>query len=64
MERGDHAERMTEIEMCLVYEKGKACRGAGGRKVRSVCIYCPNYERWQEKREEEKTHGSENKNIH
>jgi hypothetical protein len=35
-----------EYEMCLVYEKDKECPGAGGRKLRHVCIYCPNYQRY------------------
>ena len=34
-----------EYEMCLVYEKDGECPGAGGRKLRRVCIYCPNYQR-------------------
>lgn len=35
-----------EYEMCLVYEKDRECPGAGGRKLRRVCIYCPNYQRY------------------
>ena len=35
-----------EYEMCLVYEKDKECPGAGGGKLRRVCIYCPNYQRY------------------
>lgn len=29
--------------MCFTYEKEKECKGAGGRKLRRVCVYCPNY---------------------
>lgn len=35
-----------EYEMCLVYEKDRECPGAGGRKLRRVCIHCPNYQRY------------------
>ena len=31
--------------MCLAYEEGHMCMGASGRKLRQVCIYCPNYQR-------------------
>ena len=42
-----------EISFCLKYEpeqKG-TCRGAGGGKLRRVCVRCPNFLR--EKRSEE-----------
>ena len=31
--------------MCLVYEEGKRrlCLGAGGRKLKEVCVYCPSW---------------------
>ena len=32
--------------MCLAYEEGHVCMGASGRKLRKVCIYCPNYQRY------------------
>lgn len=34
----------TDIVMCLKYEEGEICMGAGGRRLRQVCVYCPNYE--------------------
>ena len=58
MERGNHAGRITrEIEMCFVYEKdkeGQECCGASGRKLRQVCVYCPNYQRRQQREETDK----------
>ena len=41
--------------MCFTYEpEGQACCGASGRKMRQVCIYCPNYEQWRRRKEKEK----------
>lgn len=34
----------TDIVMCLKYDEGGICMGAGGRRLRRICIYCPNYE--------------------
>ena len=42
-----------EISYCFTYEEGNTCCGACGRKLRQVCIWCPNYQK-QEKRQEEK----------
>ena len=51
--------------MCLKYETGKECRGAGGRKLRRVCIHCPNFIRYERRKEKEgKEHGNEGKNNH
>ena len=36
------AENDERIE-CYTYEPGQVCCGASGRKLRRVCIYCPNY---------------------
>ena len=35
----------VEISYCFTYEEGKenTCAGASGRKLRRVCIYCPNW---------------------
>ena len=58
MDRGEHEKRIgEEIRHCLVYVRDQACRGAGGRKLRQVCIYCPNYRRWEKEGENhEKSH--------
>ena len=42
-----------EYTMCYLYEPDKKgeCRGASGRKMRRVCIYCPNYERYRQRNE-------------
>ena len=55
-----------EIQMCFTYEKeneDQECCGASGRKMRQVCIYCPNYRRHlqrkdkdKEKKDHEKSH--------
>ena len=57
MERSDHEKRIAaEIAWCYTYEPGQACYGASGRKLRRVCIWCPNYQREndKEKKREEK----------
>lgn len=51
-----------DCEMCLVYEKGKECRGAAGRKFWLVCIYCPNYERWLRRKKKENEERKDEKN--
>ena len=54
-----------EYEMCFTFDQDRECCGASGRKMRRVCIHCPNYERWRQRREkEEKNHGNESKDIH
>ena len=62
----DYAKGIAdEIGMCLTYEEGQECRGTGGRKMRRVCVHCPNYERWrQRKGKEETNNGNEGKNDH
>ena len=47
-----------EYEMCLVYEKGRECPGAGGRKLRHVCIYCPNYQTYLKRKDDENGNGN------
>ena len=29
--------------MCLKYDQGVRCFGAGGGRLRRVCVLCPNY---------------------
>lgn len=39
-------ERIAEeISYCFTYEKGSSCAGASGRKMKEVCVWCPNFER-------------------
>ena len=48
----DHAERIeTELRWCFTFEPGKqmSCAGASGRKLRQVCVWCPNYQKGVEK---------------
>lgn len=50
----DNAQRIgTDYVMCFTYEKEKECKGASGRKLRRVCIYCPNYQKYLERKEKE-----------
>lgn len=35
----------AEVRWCFTFEEKKACPGAGGRKLRQVCVWCPNYRR-------------------
>ena len=44
-----------EHEWCFTFEPEGECRGASGRKLRQVCVYCPMYSRYlKQKREKEK----------
>ena len=46
-----------EIQMCFTYEKeneDQECCGASGRKMRQVCIYCPNYRRYLQHKDKER----------
>ena len=48
---------MDEVERCFIYDpEGEYCRGASGRKLRQVCVYCPMMQKYyeQKKRKEEK----------
>ena len=46
---------MDEITRCFTFEPEGECRGASGRKLRQVCVYCPMYSRYlKQKREKEK----------
>ena len=52
-----------EYEMCFTFEPGKdgKCIGSSGRKLRRVCIYCPNWIHYHNKQEREKAKkGKEN----
>lgn len=53
--QSDHEQRIEkELNWCFTYEKnGISCAGASGRKLRQVCVWCPNY-RKGEKKENEK----------
>ena len=52
MERGDHEGRIErEIRFCLVYQDNQSCMGAGGQKLRQICVWCPNFRRQKEKTE-------------
>ena len=51
---------MDEITRCFIYEPEGECRGASGRKLRQVCVYCPmmqkHYDKMTKKRKEERNH--------
>ena len=55
MERSDYAERIgREIRYCLTFEEGNTCLGAGERKRRRVCVWCPNYERYRKQQDKKR----------
>lgn len=61
-------DKRTEVERCFTYEPGQEtdeCCGASGRKLRRVCVWCPNYHRWirRKEREEGQNHG-ESKDVY
>lgn len=43
-----------EHEWCFIYEPEGECRGASGRKLRQVCVYCPMMQRYYDKKDERK----------
>lgn len=48
--QSDREERIkTELHWCFIFEQGGSCAGASGRKLRQVCIWCPNYHKKQKK---------------
>lgn len=52
-------KRITEeIGYCFTYEPGKerTCIGASGRKMRKICVYCPNWIRFKKLKMEEPEH--------
>ena len=53
---GHERKMMDEVERCFTYDPEGECRGASGRKMRQVCVYCPmmqNYYKQKEKREKD-----------
>ena len=53
LENGNVPERVKrEICWCMTREEGKTCRGAGGRKLRQVCVYCDNYQKGEGEKHE------------
>ncbi len=51
LEKCDSQERIKrEISFCFTYEEEKSCIGAGGRKRRQVCVWCPCFKK-EEKHE-------------
>ena len=58
LDGSDFNKRITaEIHDCFTYEEEKKniCVGASGRKLRQVCVWCPNY-RKREGEKHEKNH--------
>ena len=45
----------AEYLMCFTYEPERKdeCCGASGRKMRRVYIYCPNFERYRKRKQQE-----------
>ena len=52
---GDFRKRINaDIYWCFTFnenENGK-CKGASGRKLRRVCVWCPNFQKGEEKENE------------
>lgn len=57
LKRGNAYEgkMMDEVERCFIYDPEGECRGASGRKLRQVCVYCPMMQKYykNKKRKEE-----------
>lgn len=44
MEECDVKKRIdAEVRWCFTFEQEHRCPGASGRKLRRVCVWCPNY---------------------
>lgn len=56
-------ESRTAYLDCFTYEPEQECCGASGRKMRRVCIRCPNHERWRCRKMKEKE-GKEHEENH
>ena len=50
---------MDEVDRCFTYnpEPEGECRGASGRKMRQVCVYCPMLKKYYDNKKKE---GEEN----
>lgn len=50
--------KKEEISYCFTFEPGekRICFGASGRKLRQICVYCPNWIRYKKIKTEEKKH--------
>ena len=57
---GYERKMMDEVERCFIYEPEGECRGASGRKLRQVCVYCPMMQKHYDKMT--KNNERENKN--
>jgi len=45
-----HIERIKkELAWCMTYDQADTCRGASGRKLRQVCIWCQKYQKQMKK---------------
>ena len=64
MEECDDGKGIEECRMCFIYEQERedGCCGASGRKLRETCVYCPNYQRYWERKQREKQKSEEKKN--
>ena len=55
LEGSEHEKRIErEIRWCMTWEPGGKCLGAGGRKLRQVCVWCPNYQKERKEDEEDR----------
>ena len=51
LEECDSQKRIKqEIKRCFTFDEKKSCIGAGGRKLRQVCVWCPCFKK-EEKHE-------------
>ena len=44
LEGSDVKKRIdAEVRWCFTFEQDQQCAGASGRKLRRVCVWCPNF---------------------
>ena len=53
LEECDVKKRINgEISRCFTFKPERTCKGAGGRKLRQVCVWCPNYRKGEGEKNE------------
>ena len=50
----ENDEIKTEVAWCMTFDQAEECRGASGRKLLHVCVFCPRYQEYEKRRKERK----------
>lgn len=55
-DKSEHEKRIeAELQWCFTFdpERREMCAGASGRKLRQICVWCPNYRKGAENNEKD-----------